>query len=236
MDSTLSPATATQTEEPPAMSQRIQNAADISVIVIYFIVVLAVGLWAMVKSNRGTVGGFFLAGRDVAWWPLYTRFLCSQSCANSVLCLLLFQCPDKSLIIPDLPRFSATLCSLAFQMGASLFASNIGSNHFVGLAGTGAASGIATAAVEWNQTCVRGDFLLMSLSAGDDYARIPQEAVWWAETSDQPLGPLPLHHGGHPNLREFSAPCHISCQTLLDRLGAIRSQAECVLANSLELT
>ncbi|KAM7319041.1 hypothetical protein ACRRTK_022153 [Alexandromys fortis] len=102
MDSTLSPVT--QTEEPPAMSQRIQNAADISVIVIYFIVVLAVGLWAMVKSNRGTVGGFFLAGRDVAWWP----------------------------------------------MGASLFASNIGSNHFVGLAGTGAASGIATAAVEWN--------------------------------------------------------------------------------------
>nr|XP_021483652.1 low affinity sodium-glucose cotransporter-like isoform X2 [Meriones unguiculatus] len=58
----------------------------------------------MVKSNRGTVGGFFLAGRDVAWWP----------------------------------------------MGASLFASNIGSNHFVGLAGTGSASGIATAAVEWN--------------------------------------------------------------------------------------
>jgi len=35
-------------------------------------------------------------------------------------------------------------------MGASLFASNIGSNHFVGLAGTGAASGIAIAAVEWN--------------------------------------------------------------------------------------
>nr|XP_048307411.1 solute carrier family 5 member 4-like [Myodes glareolus] len=104
MDSTLSPTTVTQTEEPPAASQRIQNAADISVIVIYFIVVLAVGLWAMVKSNRGTVGGFFLAGRDVAWWP----------------------------------------------MGASLFASNIGSNHFVGLAGTGAASGIATAAVEWN--------------------------------------------------------------------------------------
>ncbi|KAL6041091.1 hypothetical protein STEG23_008931, partial [Scotinomys teguina] len=104
MASTLSPGTTTQTEEPPAMSERIQNAADLSVIVIYFIVVLAVGLWAMVKSNRGTVGGFFLAGRDVSWWP----------------------------------------------MGASLFASNIGSNHFVGLAGTGAASGIATAAVEWN--------------------------------------------------------------------------------------
>ncbi|XP_051009218.1 solute carrier family 5 member 4-like [Acomys russatus] len=104
MASTLSPSSMAPTEEPPVMSQRIQNAADISVIVIYFIVVLAVGLWSMAKSNRGTVGGFFLAGRDVAWWP----------------------------------------------MGASLFASNIGSNHFVGLAGTGAASGIATAAVEWN--------------------------------------------------------------------------------------
>ncbi|KAM4827510.1 LOW QUALITY PROTEIN: solute carrier family 5 member 4-like [Thomomys bottae] len=57
---------------------------------------------AMLKTNRGTVRGFFLAGRDIAWWP----------------------------------------------MGASLFASNIGSGHFVGLAGTGAASGIAVAAFE----------------------------------------------------------------------------------------
>nr|XP_021513951.1 low affinity sodium-glucose cotransporter-like [Meriones unguiculatus] len=104
MASTLSPSSMAPTEEPPVPSQRIQNAADISVIVIYFIVVLAVGLWAMVKSNRGTVGGFFLAGRDVAWWP----------------------------------------------MGASLFASTIGSTHFVSLAGTGASSGIITVATEWN--------------------------------------------------------------------------------------
>lgn len=33
-------------------------------------------------------------------------------------------------------------------MGASLFASNIGSGHFVGLAGTGAATGIAVTAFE----------------------------------------------------------------------------------------
>ncbi|XP_045881452.1 solute carrier family 5 member 4 isoform X3 [Meles meles] len=104
MASTLSPSTVTGTLGPPEMSQRIQNAADISVIVIYFMVVMAVGLWAMLKTNRGTVGGFFLAGGDIAWWP----------------------------------------------MGASLFASNIGSGHFVGLAGTGATSGIATAAFEWN--------------------------------------------------------------------------------------
>ncbi|XP_023589489.1 sodium/glucose cotransporter 1 isoform X1 [Trichechus manatus latirostris] len=58
----------------------------------------------MFSTNRGTVGGFFLAGRNMVWWPI----------------------------------------------GASLFASNIGSGHFVGLAGTGAASGIATGAFEWN--------------------------------------------------------------------------------------
>ncbi len=34
-------------------------------------------------------------------------------------------------------------------MGASLFASNIGSEHFIGLAGTGAASGIAIVLYEW---------------------------------------------------------------------------------------
>jgi hypothetical protein len=45
MASTLNPNTATGTPEPAEMSARIQNAADISVIVIYFILVMAVGLW-----------------------------------------------------------------------------------------------------------------------------------------------------------------------------------------------
>ncbi|XP_017391832.1 solute carrier family 5 member 4 isoform X1 [Cebus imitator] len=106
MASTVSPSTMAGTPEPPPLSDRIQNAADISVIVIYFLVVMAVGLWAMLRTNRGTIGGFFLAGRDVAWWP----------------------------------------------MGASLFASNIGSGHFVGLAGTGAASGVATTTFEWTSS------------------------------------------------------------------------------------
>ncbi|XP_034954509.1 sodium/glucose cotransporter 1 [Zootoca vivipara] len=82
----------------------INNPADISVIVLYFLIVLAVGIWAMYSTNRGTVGGFFLAGRSMVWWPI----------------------------------------------GASLFASNIGSGHFVGLAGTGAAAGIAIGGFEWN--------------------------------------------------------------------------------------
>ncbi|XP_053444440.1 solute carrier family 5 member 4 [Nycticebus coucang] len=106
MASTLSPSTVPGTPDPPALSERIQNPADISVIVIYFVAVMAVGLWAMLRTNRGSVGGFFLAGRDIAWWP----------------------------------------------MGASLFASNIGSGHFVGLAGTGASSGIATVTFEWHSS------------------------------------------------------------------------------------
>ncbi|XP_068845912.1 sodium/glucose cotransporter 1 isoform X3 [Capricornis sumatraensis] len=104
MDSSTWSPPATATAEPLQAYERIRNAADISVIVIYFVVVMAVGLWAMFSTNRGTVGGFFLAGRSMVWWPI----------------------------------------------GASLFASNIGSGHFVGLAGTGAAAGIATGGFEWN--------------------------------------------------------------------------------------
>ncbi|KAG5834084.1 hypothetical protein ANANG_G00257510 [Anguilla anguilla] len=94
--------------ENTSSTYAINNPADISVIVIYFLVVLAVGIWAMLSTNRGTVGGFFLAGRSMVWWPI----------------------------------------------GASLFASNIGSGHFVGLAGTGAAAGIAIGGFEWNALVV----------------------------------------------------------------------------------
>ncbi|XP_076453048.1 sodium/glucose cotransporter 4-like isoform X2 [Babylonia areolata] len=62
--------------------------------------------------NRGSIGGYFLAGRSMHWIPV----------------------------------------------GASLFASNIGSGHFVGLAGSGAASGIGIAVFELNAI-----FILMML-------------------------------------------------------------------------
>uniref|UniRef100_A0A8C1VVH5 Sodium/myo-inositol cotransporter 2 n=1 Tax=Cyprinus carpio TaxID=7962 RepID=A0A8C1VVH5_CYPCA len=80
--------------------------ADIVVLVIYFLLVLAVGLWSMWKTKRSTVDGYFLAGKNMTWWPV----------------------------------------------GASLFASNVGSGHFIGLAGSGAAAGIAATAYEWNVT------------------------------------------------------------------------------------
>lgn len=76
---------------------------DILVIIGYFISVIAVGIISSCR-NRGSIGGYFLAGRSMHWIPV----------------------------------------------GASLFASNIGSGHFVGLAGSGAASGLGIAVFELN--------------------------------------------------------------------------------------
>ncbi|XP_067849340.1 sodium/myo-inositol cotransporter-like [Heptranchias perlo] len=78
--------------------------ADIAVVALYFVLVLCIGFFAMWKSNRSTVSGYFLAGRSMTWMTI----------------------------------------------GASLFVSNIGSEHFIGLAGSGAASGFAVGAWEFN--------------------------------------------------------------------------------------
>lgn len=80
------------------------EAADITVVALYFVLVLVIGLLAMWKANHSTVSGYFLAGRTMNWAVI----------------------------------------------GASLFVSNIGSEHFIGLAGSGAASGFAVAAWEFN--------------------------------------------------------------------------------------
>ncbi|XP_051488218.1 sodium/glucose cotransporter 5 isoform X4 [Apus apus] len=82
------------------------SVADLVVIVVYFSLNIAVGIWSSCRVNRNTVSGYFLAGRDMAWWPI----------------------------------------------GASLFASSEGSGLFIGLAGSGAAGGIAVTGFEWNAT------------------------------------------------------------------------------------
>ncbi|NXE96384.1 SC5AA protein, partial [Menura novaehollandiae] len=82
------------------------SIADLVVVVVYFSLNIGVGIWSSCRVNRNTVSGYFLAGRDMAWWPI----------------------------------------------GASLFASSEGSGLFLGLAGTGAAGGIAVAGFEWNAT------------------------------------------------------------------------------------
>jgi len=43
---------------------------DILTIVIYFVVVMAVGLIATFKANRGSTAGFFLAGKSMTWLPI----------------------------------------------------------------------------------------------------------------------------------------------------------------------
>ncbi|CAI9152220.1 unnamed protein product [Rangifer tarandus platyrhynchus] len=82
------------------------HAYDITVLVVYFVFVIGVGVWSSIRASRGTIGGYFLAGRSMSWWPI----------------------------------------------GASLMSSNVGSGLFIGLAGTGAAGGLAVGGFEWNAT------------------------------------------------------------------------------------
>ncbi|KAK7889148.1 hypothetical protein WMY93_024708 [Mugilogobius chulae] len=104
-------ATAAASDPPPTAappSRLTLSPADISVLVVYFVFVMVVGIWASVRANRSTVGGYFLAGRSMTWWPI----------------------------------------------GASLMSSNVGSGLFIGLAGTGAAGGLAVGGFEWNAAWV----------------------------------------------------------------------------------
>ncbi|XP_060586302.1 sodium/myo-inositol cotransporter-like [Ruditapes philippinarum] len=80
------------------------TGADLGVVAGYFVIIIAIGVVAMCRSNRSTVGGFFLAGRSMFFLPI----------------------------------------------GASLFVSNIGTEHFIGLSGSGAAQGIGVGAWEFN--------------------------------------------------------------------------------------
>ena len=86
------------------MASAALSVLDWSLIVLYFMLVFAVAIWAgwRERAGSGTAADYFLAGRDAGW----------------------------------------------FLVGGSLFASNIGSEHLVGLAGTGAASGVAVAQFE----------------------------------------------------------------------------------------
>ncbi len=73
-------------------------ALDWGVVVVYFIVLAAIAIWAGFKREKTTTD-YFLASRNAGW----------------------------------------------FLIGASIFASNIGAEHLVGLAGSGAGSGMAYA-------------------------------------------------------------------------------------------
>jgi solute:Na+ symporter, SSS family len=74
---------------------------DISIIVVYFLVIFSIGFYFARKGRTST--DYFLASRNVGW----------------------------------------------FAIGASLFVSNISTEHFIGLSGSGASSGLAVGHFEW---------------------------------------------------------------------------------------
>nr|XP_026691838.1 sodium/myo-inositol cotransporter-like [Ciona intestinalis] len=80
------------------------NTVDMIVVLVYFAIILAVGILASCRSKRTTIQGYFLAGRNIIW----------------------------------------------FLVGTSLFVSNVGSEHFIGLAGSGALNGIGAASLALN--------------------------------------------------------------------------------------
>nr|XP_033772914.1 sodium/glucose cotransporter 4 isoform X1 [Geotrypetes seraphini] len=98
----------TQSPSTDVPSHEKFGTPDIVVVVVYFVFVLAVGIWASHRASRATIGGYFLAGRSMTWLPI----------------------------------------------GASLMSSNVGSGLFIGMAGSGAAGGLAVGGFEWNASWV----------------------------------------------------------------------------------
>jgi SSS family solute:Na+ symporter len=80
---------------------------DWAVIIAYFAVIVGIVLWVM-RKQKNTSDGYFLAGRELGW----------------------------------------------FIIGASIFASNIGSEHLVGLAASGTTDGVAMAHYELHAWCL----------------------------------------------------------------------------------
>jgi SSS family solute:Na+ symporter len=83
------------------VTHRTLAPVDIGVIVVYFVIIFAIGFYFALKEK--TSEDYFLAGRNVGW----------------------------------------------FAIGASLFVSNISTEHFIGLAGSGATTGLAVGHFEW---------------------------------------------------------------------------------------
>jgi uncharacterized sodium:solute symporter family permease YidK len=90
----------------------------------YFVIVIGFGIWSSLK-NRGSVQGYF------------ATFKGSKINFNISFIKGYFLAGRSMHWIP---------------VGASLFASNIGSGHFIGLAGSGTSSGIAVTGYEITAT------------------------------------------------------------------------------------
>ncbi|NP_001076168.1 sodium/mannose cotransporter SLC5A10 [Oryctolagus cuniculus] len=124
------------TSDPHAPGPQL-SVTDIVVITVYFALNVAVGIWSSCRASRNTVSGYFLAGRDMTWWPI----------------------------------------------GASLFGSSEGSGLFIGLAGSGAAGGLAVAGFDWNAT-----YVLLALAWVFGAIYISSEIVTLAEYIQKRFG------------------------------------------------
>ncbi|XP_055994861.1 sodium/myo-inositol cotransporter 2 isoform X5 [Sorex fumeus] len=69
MESAPSSPPPTASDPLDAFPQKSLEPGDIAVLVLYFLFVLAVGIWSTVKTKKDTVKGYFLAGGDMVWWP-----------------------------------------------------------------------------------------------------------------------------------------------------------------------
>ncbi|XP_036307762.2 sodium/glucose cotransporter 5 isoform X2 [Pipistrellus kuhlii] len=65
------------TGDPPAPGAQL-SLADIIVIAVYFAANVAVGVWSSCRASRNTVSGYFLAGRDMTWWPIGASLFASS--------------------------------------------------------------------------------------------------------------------------------------------------------------
>ncbi|XP_073902814.1 sodium/mannose cotransporter SLC5A10 isoform X7 [Castor canadensis] len=54
------------------------SVTDIVVIAVYFVLNVAVGIWSSCRASRNTVSGYFLAGRDMTWWPIGASLFASS--------------------------------------------------------------------------------------------------------------------------------------------------------------
>uniref|UniRef100_A0A8I3P9T7 Sodium/mannose cotransporter SLC5A10 n=1 Tax=Canis lupus familiaris TaxID=9615 RepID=A0A8I3P9T7_CANLF len=54
------------------------SITDIIVITVYFALNVAVGIWSSCRASRNTVRGYFLAGRDMTWWPIGASLFASS--------------------------------------------------------------------------------------------------------------------------------------------------------------
>ncbi|XP_026539002.1 sodium/glucose cotransporter 5 [Notechis scutatus] len=48
----------------------------------YFLLNLAVGIWSSCRASRNSVRGYFLAGRNIAWWPIGASLFASSEGAG----------------------------------------------------------------------------------------------------------------------------------------------------------